>query len=44
MLPEKLSTDLTSLNEGEERLAMVVDMTVGGDGTVVAGDMYRRVS
>src|SRR5688572_27073607 len=28
MLPEALSTDLTSLGEGQERRAMVVDMTV----------------
>ena len=41
MLPEKLSTNLTSLGEGQERLAMVVDMTVGADGTVIAGDIYR---
>ncbi len=41
MLPEKLSTDLTSLNEGEDRVAIVVDITVGGDGVVKAGDVYR---
>lgn len=41
MLPEKLSTDLTSLNEGEERLALVVDMLVDEDGKVSAGDVYR---
>ena len=41
MLPEKLSTDLTSLGEGVERLAVVTDMTIGGDGTVVASDIYR---
>jgi exoribonuclease-2 len=41
MLPEKLSTDLTSLNEGEDRVAMVVDITVDGNGEVKAGDVYR---
>ena len=43
MLPEKLSTDLTSLNEGEERLAIVVDMVIDTDGTVTASDIYRAV-
>ena len=41
MLPEKLSTDLTSLNEGQERRAIVVEMTVGTDGTVTGSDIYR---
>jgi exoribonuclease-2 len=41
MLPEKLSTDLTSLNEGEERVALVMDMTVGTDGAVEKEDVYR---
>jgi exoribonuclease-2 len=41
MLPERFSTDLTSLVEGEERLAMVVDMTVDAEGKVVETDVYR---
>jgi exoribonuclease-2 len=41
MLPEKLSTDLTSLNEDEERIAVVIDMTVAADGTVTKGEIYR---
>jgi exoribonuclease-2 len=41
MLPERLSTDLTSLNAGEERLAVVVDMRVGADGAVAGGEIYR---
>jgi exoribonuclease-2 len=41
MLPEKLSTNLTSLNEGEERLAMIIDMTVTVDGKVRGGEVYR---
>src|SRR2546423_3061272 len=34
MLPEKLSTNLTSLNENEERVAIVMDMTVDAGGSV----------
>ena len=41
MLPEVLSTDLTSLHEGQERLAVVVDMLVQADGTVSEADIYR---
>ena len=43
MLPEKLSTNLTSLGESQERLAIVIHMTVAADGTVGAGDIYRAV-
>jgi exoribonuclease-2 len=41
MLPERLSTDLTSLNLGEERLAMVIDMVIAADGTLQDSDIYR---
>ncbi|MFN8061141.1 MAG: RNB domain-containing ribonuclease [Vicinamibacterales bacterium] len=41
MLPERLSTDLTSLNEGVERLAIVVEMDVAPDGSVSRSDLYR---
>lgn len=41
MLPEKLSTNLTSLNDGEDRIALVIDMIVDGNGSVAQGDVYR---
>ena len=41
MLPERLSTGLTSLNDGEDRLAIVIDMTVAADGSIAASDLYR---
>jgi VacB/RNase II family 3'-5' exoribonuclease len=40
MLPEKLSTDLTSLAAGKERLAIVVEMTVDAAGIVGASGVY----
>lgn len=41
MLPELLSTDRTSLNPGEERLAVVVAMAIAGDGTIRGSEVYR---
>ncbi len=43
MLPEKLSTDLTSLGENQERLAVVVEMAVAADGAITGSDIYRAV-
>jgi len=43
MLPEKLSTDLTSLGEGQLRLALVIELGVGADGMLAGGEVYRAV-
>jgi len=41
MLPLPLSTDLTSLNEDEDRLAVVIEMVVNQDGSLGSSDIYR---
>ena len=41
MLPEKLSTDLTSLNYESDRLAIVIEMVLAGDGSLQSSDIYR---
>jgi VacB/RNase II family 3'-5' exoribonuclease len=44
MLPERLSYDLTSLNPGADRLAVVMDMTVDADGNLQdGGQVYRAL-
>jgi VacB/RNase II family 3'-5' exoribonuclease len=41
MLPEKLSTNLTSLNINEDRLAVVVEMVIGPDGSLGDSQIYQ---
>jgi exoribonuclease-2 len=41
MLPERVSTDLTSLNPSQDRLSIVVEMVVGADGSLVDSSIYR---
>ena len=41
MLPERLSTDLTSLNAGQDRLALVIEMVFNPDATLAGSSLYR---
>ena len=41
MLPERLSTDLTSLNENQDRAAVVIEFVAAADGGISAGKVYR---
>jgi exoribonuclease-2 len=43
MLPDELSTGLTSLNENADRRAMVVEAIVTPDGTITAPAIYRAL-
>src|SRR5580700_5498495 len=41
MLPEKLSTDLTSLNFSADRLALVIEMVFAPGGSLASSDIYQ---
>jgi exoribonuclease-2 len=41
MIPDFLSTNLTSLKFNEERLALVIDMELGVDGSLLNSSIYR---
>jgi VacB/RNase II family 3'-5' exoribonuclease len=43
MLPERLSTDLTSLNPDVDRLAVVTEISVDDGGVCVASKIYRAI-
>src|SRR5580704_15563327 len=40
MLPETLSTDLTSLAENQDRLAIVIEMVVDPQGSIASSSIY----
>lgn len=40
-MPERLSTDLTSLNPAQDRLALVTEMIVTPDATIAEATVYR---
>lgn len=41
MLPEKLSTDFTSLNPNEKRIAIIVQMDINESGQIVDSQVFR---
>lgn len=43
MLPEELSTDMTSLNEAQDRAAIVIEFTVAPDGCLGTSKIYRAL-
>jgi VacB/RNase II family 3'-5' exoribonuclease len=43
MLPEKLSTDFTSLNFESDRLAVVIEMIIGSDGSLRGSDIFQAI-
>ena len=43
MLPEELSTNLTSLNENGDRLAIVIEFVVTADGVIASSAIYRAL-
>src|SRR3954470_2396838 len=40
MLPERLSTDLTSLADQQDRLSIVIEFVAGGDGEIRSSTVY----
>ena len=43
MLPEELSTGLTSLNEAAGRASVIIEIAVGADGSIQTGQSYRAL-
>jgi exoribonuclease-2 len=43
MLPEELSTDVTSLLERDNEISIVIEFVVGSDGQILSGALYRAL-
>jgi VacB/RNase II family 3'-5' exoribonuclease len=43
MLPERLSTNLTSLAQDQDRLCVVIEMTIDANGTIGQSTIYRAL-
>ena len=43
MLPEKLSTDLTSLSQNESRIAVIIEMVIDASGRINNSRVYRAL-
>jgi VacB/RNase II family 3'-5' exoribonuclease len=43
MLPEELSTGITSLLEEQDRLAIIIEFVIGSSGAVTASELYRAL-
>jgi len=44
MLPEQLSTGISSLLEGADKLSIVIEAVVSAEGQVQSGDVYRAIT
>ncbi|MEP6732322.1 MAG: RNB domain-containing ribonuclease [bacterium] len=44
MLPSQISTGVTSLNQGEDRVVLVIEMALAKDGSVRSHDVYRAIA
>ena len=44
MLPEELSTDKTSLNDEQDRVAVVIEFTVAPNGSIASHNIYRALT
>lgn len=44
MLPSEVSTGLTSLNQGAERVVLVIELVLNADGTLRSHDVYRALA